>query len=139
MIRTRWRASAGRPDAGAAVSGERGERGSAAAEFAVALPAVLLVLATVLGGVQLGTLQLRLQDASADAARSLGRGDSGPAVASRISRQAPTASWNVTRPAGLVCVHLVASAAPPAGALGLRASATSCALDETAAAGAPPR
>ena len=108
-----------------------GDRGSAAAEFAVALPAVLLVLATMLGGVQLGTLQLRLQDAAADAARSLGRGDSAPALASRISRQAPSARWSVTRPAGLVCVHLAASAAPPAGVLGLSASATSCALDET--------
>lgn len=108
------------------------ERGSAVAEFAVALPAVLLVLATVLGGVQLGTLQLRLQDAAADAARSLGRGDASPAVASRVSRQTPTAHWSVTRPAGLVCVHLVASAAPPAGVLGLQAAAASCALDETA-------
>ena len=109
------------------------DRGSAVAEFAVALPAVLLVLATVLGGVQLGTLQLRLQDAATDAARSIGRGDLGPGVASGIARQAPSAAWSVTRPAGLVCVHLVASAAPPAGALGLSATATSCALDETSA------
>jgi Flp pilus assembly protein TadG len=99
----------------------------------VALPAVLLVLATVLGGVQVGTLQLRLQDAAADAARALGRGDSTSAVASRIMRQAPTARWSVTRSAGLVCVHLVASAAPPAGVLGLSAAAASCALDETSA------
>ena len=74
------------------------DRGSAVAEFAVALPAVLLVLATVLGGVQLGTLQVRLQDAAADAARSLGRGDSASSVASRIARQAPTAGSRVTRP-----------------------------------------
>jgi len=115
------------------LSGARDDRGSAVAEFAVALPAVLLVLATVLGGVQLGTLQLRLQDAAADAARSFGRGDPTPAVASRITRQASSARWSVTRPAGLVCVHLVASAAPPAGLLGLSAAATSCALDETSA------
>ncbi|CAN5401070.1 hypothetical protein BH10ACT6_BH10ACT6_15450 [soil metagenome] len=109
----------------------RDERGSAVAEFAVALPAVLLVLATVLGGVQLGTLQLRLQDAAADAARSLGRGDPTSALAARISRQAPSARWGVTRSAGLVCVQLTASAAPPAGVLGLDAAARSCALDET--------
>jgi hypothetical protein len=109
------------------------DRGSAVAEFAVALPAVLLVLATVLGGVQLGTLQLRLQDAAADAARSLGRGDSALAVATRMARQTPSAGWSVTRPAGLVCVHLTASAAPPAGLLGLSVSATSCALDESSA------
>jgi Flp pilus assembly protein TadG len=109
----------------------KGERGSAVAEFAVALPAVLLVLATVLGGVQLGTLQLRLQDAAADAARSLGRGEPRAVVASRIARQTPSARWRVRRSAGLVCAHLVASAAPPAGLLGLQAAATSCALDET--------
>jgi Flp pilus assembly protein TadG len=102
------------------------------AEFAVALPAVLLVLATVLGGVELGTLQLRLQDAAADAARALGRGDPVPDLASRTSKQAPPAvRSSVTRSAGLVCVHLDASAAPPAGLLGVRAAATSCALDET--------
>ena len=108
-----------------------GERGSAAAEFAVALPAVLLVLATVLGGVQLGTLQLRLQDAAVDAARALGRGDPASALGSGIAQRVPSARWTVSRPAGLVCVHLVASAAPPAGVLGLSAAATSCALDET--------
>jgi Flp pilus assembly protein TadG len=109
------------------------DRGSAVAEFAVALPAVLLVLATVLGGVQLGALQLRLQDASADAARSLGRGDSASFLASRIARQAPGARSSVTRSDGLVCVHLVASPAPPAGLLGLAVSATSCGLDESSA------
>jgi Flp pilus assembly protein TadG len=107
------------------------ERGSAVAEFAVALPAVLLVLAAVLGGVQLGTQQLRLQDAAADAARSLGRGEAASAVGSLIARVAPSAGWTVARPAGLVCVHLTASAAPPAGLVGLEAAATSCALDET--------
>ncbi len=115
----------------AALAGD--DRGSAVAEFAVALPAVLLVLATVLGGVQLGTLQLRLQDAAADAARSLGRGDSAQAVATRMARQTPSAGWSVTRPAGLVCVHLTASVAPPAGLLGLSVAATSCALDESSA------
>lgn len=107
------------------------ERGSAVAEFAVALPAVLLVLATVLGGIQLGTLQLRLQDAAADAARSLGRGEAAPIVASRIAGQTPSARWSVTRADGLVCAHLLATAIPPAGLLGIVAAATSCALDET--------
>ena len=109
------------------------ENGSAAAEFAIALPAVLLVLATMLGGVQLGTLQLRLQDGAADAARALGRGDSAAALATRISGQSPSAKLSVTRSAGLVCAHLFAPAAAPTGLLGLTVSATSCALDETAA------
>ena len=67
------------------------EAGSSVAEFAVALPAVLLVLAMVLGGVQLGAVQVRLQDAAADAARSLGRGDPVSALAARLARQVPGA------------------------------------------------
>ena len=107
-----------------------GESGSAVAEFAVALPAVLLVLAMVLGGIQLGALQLRVQDAAADAARSLGRGDPAAALAARLARQVPGARWSSTRSGALVCAHLVASAGGPAALLGLTVSATSCARDE---------
>ena len=110
---------------------EHGERGSAVAEFAVAMPAVLLVLGMVLGGIQLGTLQVRLQDAAADAARSLGRGDSAPALAARLARQVPGARWSSSRSGALVCAHLVASAPGPAALLGLTVSATSCAQAET--------
>lgn len=94
------------------------------------MPAVLLVLAAILGGVQLGLLQLRLQDASADAARALGRGDAASVVSAGIARQAPSAEWSSSRSAGLVCVHLVARAAPPAGLVGVAATATSCAWEE---------
>ena len=107
-----------------------GERGSAVAEFAIALPAVVLVLAMVLGGVQLGVLQLRLQDAATDAARSLGRGDSSPALVARLSRQVPGARWSSSRSGALVCAHLVASAGGPAALLGLTVSASSCAQAE---------
>jgi len=108
----------------------RDARGSAVAEFAVALPAVLVVLAMVLGGIQLGALQLRLQDAAADTARSLGRGDPAPALAARLARQVPGARWSSTRTGALVCAHLVASAGGPAALLGLTVSATSCAQAE---------
>jgi len=107
-----------------------GERGSAVAEFAVALPAVLLVLGMVLGGIQLGALQVRVQDAAADAARSLGRGDSSATLAARLARQVPGARWSSTRSGALVCAHLEASAGGPAALLGLTVSATSCAQDE---------
>ena len=106
------------------------ERGSAVAEFAVALPAVLLVLALMLGGIQLGALQVRMQGAAADAARSLGRGDPASAVAARLARQLPGARWSSTRSGALVCAHLVASAGGPAALLGLTTSATSCAQAE---------
>ena len=97
------------------------------AEFAIALPAVLLVLGMVLGGVQLGVLKVRLQDAAADAARSLGRGDSAPGVSARVARQAPGAHWSSSRSGALVCANLEASAGGPAALLGLTVSATSCA------------
>ena len=106
------------------------DRGSAVAEFAVAMPAVLLVLAMVLGGIQLGALQVRVQDAAADAARLLGRGDSSSAVRDRLARQVPGAHWTASRSGALVCVRLVASAGGPAALLGLTVSATSCAQAE---------
>jgi len=106
------------------------ERGSAVAEFAVALPAVLLVLCMVLGGIQLGALQVRVQDAAADAARSLGRGDTSAALAARLARQVPGARWSSTRSGALICAHLEASAGGPAAVFGLTVSATSCAQAE---------
>jgi len=51
----------------------------------------------VLGGIQLGALQVRVQDAAADAARSLGRGDTSAALAARLARQVPGARWSSTR------------------------------------------
>lgn len=106
------------------------ENGSAVAEFAVALPAVLLVLGMVLGGIQLGALQLRVQDAAADAARSLGRGDPATELAARLARQVPGARWSSSRSGALVCAHLDASAGGPAALLGLTVSASSCAQVE---------
>jgi Flp pilus assembly protein TadG len=107
------------------------DRGSAVAEFAVAFPAVLLVLATVLGAIALGSLQLRLQDAATDAARALARGESASVVADRISRQSAGARWSVARSDGLVCLELRAPTTGPVGALGLQAAARACAWDET--------
>jgi Flp pilus assembly protein TadG len=104
------------------------ERGSVVAEFAVALPAVLLVLATAIGGVQLSSLQLRVQDAAADAARAIARGESGGTVASRLARQVPGANLRRTSSGDLLCVQVSASASGPIGRLGLRVAARSCAL-----------
>ncbi len=106
----------------------RSDRGSVAAEFAVAMPAVLLVLAAALGGVQVAGLQLRAQDAAADAARSYARGDSGGVVAARLARQVPGAG--VTRQArgDLVCARVTATPAGPIARFGIRVIATSCAL-----------
>jgi hypothetical protein len=106
------------------------ERGSVTAEFAVAMPAVLLVLATALGGVQLAGLQLRLQDASADAARGLGRGDSSAQVEQILGRQVPGATVTVTKPGDVVCARLTAAPEWPTALVGIRVEAMSCALDD---------
>ena len=105
----------------------RSESGSVVAEFAIAMPAVLLVLGVALGGTQLAGLQLRAEDAAADAARMLGRGD-GAAVGSHLATQLPGASWSRSDDGDLVCVVVTAAPGGPASALGLRARAVGCAL-----------
>ena len=108
--------------------GLRAERGSATAEFALAFPAVLGVVALVLGGVQVAALQVRAQDAAADAARGLGRGDPPGAVAARVQRQVPGATLSSWVDGDLRCVRVEVAPAGPVAVLGLRAAAASCAL-----------
>jgi hypothetical protein len=104
-----------------------GDRGSVTAEFAIALPAAVLVLA--LGAATLAACahQVRLQDAAADAARLTGRGDADRGL-SIVADAGGTAS--VSRGDDLVCVTASARAAVPLVAVTLRARA--CALDESA-------
>lgn len=104
------------------------ERGSVAAEFAVAMPAVILVLATALGGVQLAGLQLRAQDAAADAARSYARGDPSGVVSARLARQVPGAGVSRYGRGDLVCARVTVSPTGPIARFGIRVSASSCAL-----------
>ena len=104
------------------------ERGSAVAEFAVAMPAVVMVLAVMLGGVQVAALQLRAQDAAADAARSWARGEGGGEVSGRLSRQVPGAAVVRSSRGDMVCATVTVR---PRGALarfGVVTSSTSCAL-----------
>lgn len=63
--------------------GDRGPgkaRGAVTAEFAVALPAVVLLLTMLLAGVAAGVTQLRLEEAARAGARALARGESAAAV-----------------------------------------------------------
>jgi hypothetical protein len=108
----------------------RRERGSATAELAVAFPAVLGVLALLLGGVQVAALQVRVQDAAADAARGLGRGDAAGEVRSRLGAQVPGATLSSWVDGELLCVRVEAVPAGPVAVLGLRAGAGACALDD---------
>ena len=109
------------------------EEGSVTAEFAVALPAVILVLAIALGGMQLAGEQLRLQGAVADAARILGRG--GADAAAVVHRVSPTARLTDSRHGDLVC-----AAASASGSLGLLPAVTvrarACALSDASPPGA---
>lgn len=110
------------------VGGKRGaakrDRGSVTAEFAIALPAVILVLAGSLSGLQVAGQQLRLQDAAASAARAAARGDD-PAAA-RLAPGAAVSRWS---DGDLVCVRLTAPSAALVGTLmQLTLAASSCAL-----------
>ena len=58
------------------------------AEFAVALPAVLLLLALLLAGSAAGITQLRLEEAARAGARALARGDGDAAVEDIVRRLA---------------------------------------------------
>lgn len=66
------------------VSGERSPgdtcRGVVTAEFAVALPSVVLLLALLLAGSAAGVTQLRLEEAARAGARALARGEDAAAV-----------------------------------------------------------
>lgn len=79
------------------------DRGAVTAEVAVTLPAIVLVLTACLGGLGLATAQLRAQDAAADVARLLGRGESLEVAQQHLARTVPGATLAVTRPHDLVC------------------------------------
>jgi hypothetical protein len=93
------------------------------------MPAVLLVLAAALSGIGVAALEVRAQDAAADAARILGRGESGASVAGHLGAQLPEASWSSSGRDGMVCVRVSVTGAGPEAVFG-QVGATSCALDE---------
>ena len=80
----------GRPRQRRGTGGDTG-RGAVTAEFAVALPAVLLLLALLLAGSAAGVTQLRLEEAARAGARALARGEDAAAV-DMIVRQLAGAS-----------------------------------------------
>lgn len=100
-----------------------GERGSVAAEFAIALPAIGLVLLLGCGSLATASHQVRLQDAAADAARLAARGESLDRVVSAVVAAASDASVELDHPGELVCATVTAGAPLP-----VRLVASSCAL-----------
>jgi len=102
------------------------DRGSVAAEFAAVVPAVVVVLVACLAGFQVAGAQVRLQDAAAIAARSLGRG----AAVSLPGLGPGFGAVSVSRSSvgDLVCVRLE-SRVRLGSVLVMPISARSCALD----------
>ena len=100
------------------------DRGSVVAEFAVALPAVVLVLMLGVGALGASACQVRLQDAAADAARLAARGESAGRVHGAVSQAVTGATSEIEQRGDLVCVTAAASAGLP-----LTLTASSCALD----------
>jgi hypothetical protein len=99
------------------------------AEFAVALPAVIVVLACCLGAVQVASQQVRLSDAAADAARTLARGDDVGVAAARARQVAGPAELSTETSGDFICVTLSAPARfGPATWTGVRIRASGCAL-----------
>ena len=101
----------------------RDDRGSVVAEFAVALPAVALVLLLGVGTLSAAGRHVRLQDASADAARLVARGESDDRARQAVTAAVSDSVTTIHARGDLVCV----SASAPA-LLALRVSAESCAL-----------
>ncbi|MBO9627068.1 MAG: hypothetical protein J7484_11925 [Microbacterium sp.] len=95
--------------------------------MAIALPAVVLALVLGIGALSAAARQVSLQDAAADAARVLGRGEE-QASAARIVRTAvPDAVVSSRSDGDLVCATASVDVAI-AGSLRLPLQASSCAL-----------
>jgi len=110
-------------------SAPSGDRGSVAAEFAVAVPAVLLVIALATAALGACSRQVRLQDAAADAARLVARGDSTARAQSAVVAAAPGAGLAISRPGALVCAAASAPSGIPLVPLTLTAHACALAAD----------
>lgn len=80
------------------------ERGSVAAELALALPAVVLVMVLGVGALGAAARQVALQDAAADAARLLGRGEGAGAASAVLSGAVPGSVMSSSTRGDLVCV-----------------------------------
>lgn len=97
--------------------------GSVTAEFAIAMPVVLVVLGLVIGGVALATHRITLTSIAADAARLEARGESAEAVLARLE---PGVGVERSTADGLHCLTLTST---PVGGLlaAIDVRASSCA------------
>ena len=72
------------------------EEGVITAEFAVAIPAVTVVLALCLGAASTGVAQLKVEESARTAARAAARGDSEAQIRSAVSRIDPAQSVQIS-------------------------------------------
>ncbi|BCT77467.1 hypothetical protein SCMU_33090 [Sinomonas cyclohexanicum] len=116
-----------RPDRGGAEEpwASASLRGSVTAEFAVAVPAVILLLGILLSAGSAAMCQVRVEEAARSAARIIARGEGPEAVAQEVARVAgPGADHRVESSAGVITVRVTAAIpGPVAAAAGLAASA----------------
>lgn len=105
----------------------RDQHGSVAAELALALPAVVLTLLLGAGALGAAAQQVALQDAVADAARLLGRGESDAAAHAAVSASAGDAHMSSEARGDLVCVTAQLDARVGR-LISIPLSASSCAL-----------
>ncbi|NLT25246.1 MAG: pilus assembly protein [Microbacteriaceae bacterium] len=101
------------------------ERGSVAVEFAVALPAVVLVLGLAIGAVVAAGVQVRVDDAAGEAARLSARGDDPGAALGGVGGGAAVEVWDAGE---LRCARVTAPVRLLGVAVGATAAGTSCAL-----------
>ncbi|RFA08367.1 hypothetical protein B7R54_03345 [Subtercola boreus] len=105
------------------------DRGTVTAEFAVALPVVLLVLLLSVAALQGAALQVRVVDAAAVAARTLARGDADADADDRVTRLVGEHSLASGTDGDFVCATVTAPIRfGQFAAAGLEARARSCAL-----------
>lgn len=85
-----------------------GDRGSATAEFAVAVPAVVLVIVLTAGSLAAAGRQVRLEQGTAQSARLAARGESDGRVAAVVAAVAGGSVESVSEEGELVCVTATA-------------------------------
>jgi Flp pilus assembly protein TadG len=121
--------------------GSENARGAVTAEFAVALPAVLLLLALLLSGAVAGVTQLRLQEAAYAGARALARGEDPAAVEVIVRTMAgASATASVTADGEWLSVTVTDRVGGPMGAtVPWTLTARATARSETPAASGPAR
>lgn len=104
----------------------RDDRGSATAEFAVVVPAVVLVVVLAVGGLAAAGRQVRLEQGVAQAARLAARGEPADRVAGIVSVVAGGTVDSIVAEGELLCVAASAPARIPLPLPDLQAR--SCAL-----------